>query len=44
MAHLFSGDEGMDEVRRIDSNLAKLPGMAGLTIVENSLRARGVAA
>ncbi|MDI1288363.1 MAG: ferritin-like domain-containing protein [bacterium] len=44
MAHLFSGEDGMDEVRRIDANLAKLPGMAGLTIVENSLRARGVAA
>ncbi|MFT4236029.1 MAG: ferritin-like domain-containing protein, partial [Microbacterium sp.] len=43
MGHLFAGDEGMKEVRRIDSNIARLPGMDGLTIVEDSLIKKGVA-
>jgi hypothetical protein len=44
MRHLFSGEDGMDEVRRIDGNLAKMPGLEGLTIFENALRSHGVAA
>jgi len=44
MRHLFSGEEGMDEVKRIDGNLAKMPGLEGLTIFENALRSHGVAA
>ncbi|MGK9146466.1 ferritin-like domain-containing protein [Plantibacter flavus] len=44
MGHLFGDADGLDEVRRIDSHIAKLPGMEGLTIIENSLRVRGVAA
>lgn len=42
MNHLFGSAEGLDEVRRVDSHIAKLPGMDGLTIVEDSLRARGI--
>ncbi|BDI23710.1 ferritin-like domain-containing protein [Herbiconiux sp. L3-i23] len=44
MGHLFGSEEGMKEVRRIDANIAKLPGMEGLTIVADSLAKRGVAA
>lgn len=42
MRHLFTGEEGMEEVRRLDTNLAKLPGLEGLTIFEDSLREHGV--
>ncbi len=42
MTHLFAGEDGLKEVRRIDANIAKLPGMDGLTIVETSLRRHGV--
>ena len=38
MKHLFDGDDGLAEVRRLDANIAKLPGMEGLTIFETSLR------
>ena len=44
MGHLFGDEDGLAEVRRIDGHIAKLPGMEGLTIIENSLRVRGVAA
>lgn len=42
MGHLFAGQDGVNEARRIDSNIAKLPGMDGLTIVESALRKRGI--
>ncbi len=44
MGHLFAGAEGRKLIRSIDSHIAKLPGMAGLTIVENSLDKRGIPA
>ncbi len=44
MSHLFGTPDGMAEIRRIDTNIARLPGMAGLTIVEDALRRRGVTA
>jgi len=44
MSHLFGTEEGLDEIRRIDATIAKLPGMDGLTIVEDALRRRGVPA
>ncbi|MGG7508709.1 ferritin-like domain-containing protein [Plantibacter sp. YIM 135249] len=44
MSHLFSGADGLAEVRRIDGHIAKLPGMQGLTIIEKALAARGIAA
>ena len=42
MRHLFSGEEGMDELRRLDRNLAKLPSLEGLTIFDGLLREYGV--
>ena len=44
MGHLFRGTEGRKLVRDVDSHIAKLPGMEGLTIVETALDARGIAA
>jgi len=44
MTHLFGNEEGLAEIRRIDANIAKLPGLDGLTIVEDALRRRGVTA
>jgi hypothetical protein len=38
MKHLFSGADGLAEIRRIDANIAKLPGMEGLAIFEAALR------
>ena len=37
MGRLFGGEEGRKILQDIDSHIAKLPGMEGLTIVENSL-------
>jgi hypothetical protein len=42
MGHLFAGEEGRKLIRSIDSHIAKLPGMEGLTIVENALDKRGI--
>lgn len=44
MRHLFSGPGGLTEIRRIDGNVSRMPGLAGLTIVENAMRSRGIAA
>ncbi|MEZ5190465.1 MAG: ferritin-like domain-containing protein [Schumannella sp.] len=44
MNELFAGTEGRKLVRDIDSHIAKMPGMEGLTIVENALEAFGIAA
>lgn len=44
MGHLFGGSAGRKLVRDIDSHIAKLPGMEGLTIVENALDKRGIPA
>jgi len=44
MGHLFGGEEGRRLIREVDSHIARLPGMEGLTIVEASLDKRGVPA
>lgn len=44
MNDLFGGAEGRKLIRDVDSHIAKLPGMGGLTIVENALDARGISA
>ena len=44
MGHLFAGAEGRKLIRSIDSHIAKLPGMTGLTIVESALDKRGISA
>ena len=44
MGDLFGGAEGRKLIRDVDSHIAKLPGMEGLTIVENALDARGISA
>ncbi|MDQ2698639.1 MAG: ferritin-like domain-containing protein [Actinomycetota bacterium] len=44
MNHLFAGPDGRKLVRDVDSHIAKLPGLEGLTIVEDSLEKRGIAA
>jgi hypothetical protein len=40
----MSGSEGRAAARKIDSHIAGLPGMTGLTIVEDSLDSLGIAA
>ncbi|MDX3238326.1 ferritin-like domain-containing protein [Streptomyces sp. ME03-5709C] len=44
MTYLFAGFEGRKLVRDIDSHIAKLPGLEGLRIVEDSMDKRGIAA
>ncbi|MEO8260959.1 MAG: ferritin-like domain-containing protein, partial [Pseudolysinimonas sp.] len=44
MGELFAGTEGRKLIRDIDSHIAKLPGLEGLTIVENALEGFGIPA
>ncbi|WGW13549.1 ferritin-like domain-containing protein [Saxibacter everestensis] len=44
MGHLFEGADGRQAAAVIDSHVAKMPGMNGLTIVQDALDARGIAA
>ncbi|MCU1524872.1 MAG: ferritin-like protein [Microbacteriaceae bacterium] len=44
MNHLMSGEEGRKAARKIDDHIAGLPGMQGLTIVQDSLDSLGIAA
>ena len=44
MGHLMGGPEGRVEVRKIDEHIARLPGLKGLKIVEDSLEKRGITA
>ena len=44
MGHLFSGEEGMREIRKLDEHISRMPGLDGLTIVETAMKAYGVAA
>jgi len=44
MGHLMGGPEGRKGARKIDAAISGLPGMEGLTIVEDSLNKLGVAA
>ncbi len=42
MRHLFSGEDGLHEVRKMDEQIARLPGLEGLTIVEDAFTRRGL--
>jgi hypothetical protein len=44
MGHLFAGEEGMREIRKLDEHVSRMPGLQGLTIVETAMRKYGVAA
>lgn len=39
MGHLFSGEEGRAEMRKLDANIARLPGMEGLTLFQDVIDA-----
>lgn len=42
MGQLMSGPDGREEVERIDRNIAKMPGMEGLTLFQDALDKAGV--
>ena len=42
MRHTFAGADGLREVRKIDEQIAKLPGLEGLTIMEDAFTRRGL--
>jgi len=42
MSHLFAGDEGLREIRKLDEHIQRMPGLQGLSIVETALRGRGI--
>jgi hypothetical protein len=44
MGHLMGGAEGRKAARKIDGHISGMPGLSGLTIVEDSLDELGVAA
>ncbi|PSL01762.1 hypothetical protein CLV30_1121 [Haloactinopolyspora alba] len=44
LGHLMSGPDGRRAARIIDGNIQKMPGLAGLTIVEDALDARAIPA
>lgn len=44
MNHLMSGPDGRKAARKIDAAISGMPGLAGLTIVDDSLNALGIAA
>lgn len=44
MGALFSGAEGRKLIQDVDSHIAKMPGLEGLTIVETALDRRGISA
>jgi hypothetical protein len=44
MNHLMSGPDGRKAARKIDAAIGGMPGLKGLTIVEDSLNALGIAA
>lgn len=41
MNHLFSGEEGLKEIQKIDAQIAEMPGLEGLTIMETAFRKQG---
>ncbi|QEO15444.1 ferritin-like domain-containing protein [Agromyces intestinalis] len=43
MTQLMSGDEGRRAARKVDESIAAMPGLAGLTIVQDALDGLGVA-
>jgi hypothetical protein len=44
MGHLFSGPDGLEEIRKIDRHISRMPGLEALTIVEDAMRHRGITA
>jgi hypothetical protein len=42
MRHLFSGEDGLREVHRLDEQIASLPGLEGLTILRDAFARRGL--
>lgn len=42
MGHIFGTPDGMNEIRKIDDHVAKLPGLEGLQVVTDSFAALGV--
>ncbi|MET4159474.1 ferritin-like domain-containing protein [Agromyces sp. PvR057] len=44
MTHLMSGPEGRRAARKVDESISGMPGLAGLTIVQDALDRLGVAA
>lgn len=42
LSHLMSGPDGRKAAREIDEHVAKMPGLAGLQIVQAALDARGI--
>jgi hypothetical protein len=42
--HLFGSEDGIREIRKLDDHISKMPGLAGLTIVENAMAKYGIAA
>jgi hypothetical protein len=44
MNHLMSGADGRKAARKIDDSISRMPGLTGLTIVEDSLDSLGIAA
>jgi hypothetical protein len=42
MGHLMGGEDGRKAARKIDTAISGLPGLEGLTIVDDSLNALGV--
>lgn len=43
LRHLMSGPDGRRAARKIDEHVARMPGLAGLRIVQDALDARGIA-
>ncbi|GAA1836127.1 ferritin-like domain-containing protein [Agromyces salentinus] len=43
MGHLMSGEEGRRAARKVDDSISGMPGLAGLTIVQDALDRLGVA-
>jgi hypothetical protein len=44
MNHLMSGPDGRKAARKIDEHISRMPGLQGLTIVEDSLEKLGISA
>ena len=42
MGHIFAGEDGLADVRKLDEQIAKMPGLDGLRIVETAFRKRGL--
>jgi len=42
MRHLFTGEDGLREVHKLDGQIAQLPGLEGLTIMRDAFARRGL--